>query len=101
MPAQEHRRAPMLIREKMRTIYKPFILYIKDSEGASAVEYAILVSLISTVIIVSVGFLGVNTQAAFDTVNSVLSNPVPVEENENKCGDKDSGDDSDCGIGND
>ena len=69
MPAQEHRRAPMLIREKMRTIYKPFILYIKDSEGASAVEYAILVSLISAVIIVTVGFLGTNTREAFDSVS--------------------------------
>ena len=84
----------MLIREKMRTIYKPFILYIKDSEGASAVEYAILVSLISTVIIVSVGFLGVNTQAAFDTVNSVFST-----EKQKDCND--SPDDHDCGKGND
>ena len=85
----------------MRITSKSFILFIKDSEAASAVEYAILVAVISAVIVSSVGFLGVNTRAAFDTVNSVLSNPVPVEENENKCGDKDSADDQDCGKGND
>jgi Flp pilus assembly pilin Flp len=57
----------------MRVISKSFILSIKDSEGASAVEYAILITLISAVIIVTVGFLGTNTREAFDSVNPAFS----------------------------
>ncbi len=87
--------------EKMRVIFKSFILPIKDSEGASAVEYAILIALISAVIIATVSFLGTNTREAFNVIASEFSNIVPTEDDENKCGDKDSEDDQDCGKGND
>ena len=78
----------------MRVISKSFILSIKDSEGASAVEYAILITLISAVIIGTVGFLGTNTHEAFNSVSPAFST-----EKQKDC--KDSPDDSDCGIGND
>ena len=83
----------------MEKAFKPFIQYIKDREGASAVEYAILIALISTVILFSVGSLGVSTRDAFETFNAEMFN----FEDENMCGDnpKDSPDDDDCGIGND
>jgi Flp pilus assembly pilin Flp len=57
----------------MRIISKSFILSIKDSEGASAVEYAILIGLISAVIIATVGFLGTNTREGFDSVIPAFS----------------------------
>ena len=78
----------------MRKVFKSFILPIKDAEGASAVEYAVLIALISALIIVSVGFLGTNTRDAFSSVS-----PAFPTEKQDKC--KDSPDDSDCGIGND
>ena len=85
----------------MKKLLKSFILSIKDAKGASAVEYAVLLTLIAAAIILTVGFLGVNTREAFNTLNSELSDLAPSEEDENKCGDKDSEDDADCGIGND
>jgi len=66
----------------MRAISKSFILSIKDSEGASAVEYAILIALIATVIIVTVGFLGTNTRDAFDSVS-----PAFATEEQKECPD--------------
>ena len=84
----------------MRNIFKIIILSIKDEGGASVVEYAILITLVSALIIVSVGFLGKSTQDAFNTFNAEWSNLVAMEERD-KCGDKDSEDDLDCGIGND
>lgn len=45
----------------------------KDEEGATAVEYGIMVALIAAVIIVAVQLLGTNTDAAFDTVNTAMS----------------------------
>ena len=80
LPAQEHRRFSMLIREKVRTTYKSFILSLADSEGATAVEYAVLIALIATAIIVTVGFLGTNTRDAFDGVS-----PAFVAEEQKEC----------------
>ena len=80
--------------EKMEVISKSFILSIKDSEGASAVEYAILIALISAVIIVTVGFLGTNTRGAFDSV-------IPAFSTEKQKDCNDSSEDDNCGIGND
>ncbi len=81
----------------MKKTFKSFTQSIKDPKGATAVEYAVLLALISAVILVSVGLLGVSTRDAFDTFNTEMSNLG----DENKCGDKDSPDDNDCGIGND
>ena len=66
----------------MRIIFKSLILAIKDEEGASAVEYAILITLISALIIGSVGFLGANTREAFDSVS-----PAFDTDNQKECPD--------------
>ena len=81
----------------MRNIFKSFTQAIKDKDGATAVEYAILLALITAAVILSVGSLGQNTRDAFNTLNYDWSNPAVSEED--KC--KDSPDDEDCGIGND
>ena len=55
-------------------------------------EYAILITLISAVIIVTVGFLGTNKREAFNSVSPAF----PTEKQDKG---KDSPDDSDCGNG--
>ena len=69
--------------------------------GASAVEYVVLLTLITAAILVSVNLLGEKTRNAYEAVNPAFigaDEPTPPE---NKCGDKDSEDDEDCGKGND
>ena len=48
----------------------------KEEEGATAVEYGLMVSLIAVVIIVAVGIIGTNLDAIFDTVGVALD-PTP------------------------
>jgi Flp pilus assembly pilin Flp len=62
----------------MEGLFKSFKSIVEDKEGASAVEYAILITLISAVIIFTVGFLGVNTRDAFNQVGPGLTNEVPA-----------------------
>jgi len=48
------------------------IRFIKDEQGATAVEYAIMVALIAAVIIGAVTMIGRNTNAVFNTVATTL-----------------------------
>lgn len=77
---------------------RSFLTEAKAQKGASAVEYVVLLTLITLVIIVSVSFLGDNTRNAFETVSPAFSDGSVQQD---KCGDKDSDDDKDCGKGND
>jgi len=54
---------------------KRLIALFKDEEGATAVEYGIMVALIAAVIIIAVQTLGTNTRDAFDDVNNVIAPP--------------------------
>jgi pilus assembly protein Flp/PilA len=45
---------------------------IRDEEGASAVEYGLLVALIAAVIIVAVTTIGTNLNSTFTTVGTAL-----------------------------
>lgn len=49
---------------------KKLIALFKDEEGATAVEYGIMVALIAAVIIATVGFLGGDVNDAFTTVET-------------------------------
>lgn len=84
----------------MKNFPKPYKFSLKDEEGATAVEYAVLLALIAVVIIFSVGFLGVSTRDGFDTVNTAWSD-TSQSEDDDACGNEDSPDDKDCGHGND
>jgi pilus assembly protein Flp/PilA len=44
----------------------------RDARGATAVEYGLLVALIAAVIVTIVGTLGLQVQAAFQTVSDAL-----------------------------
>ncbi len=49
--------------------------FSKDHKGASSVEYALLVALITAVIVGAVTLLGGNLKATFDYIASIFSNP--------------------------
>jgi pilus assembly protein Flp/PilA len=49
---------------------KKLIALFKDEEGATAVEYGIMVALIAALIIATVGFLGTDVNDAFTTVET-------------------------------
>jgi len=48
---------------------------LKDDKGASAVEYGLLVALITAVIVGAVTLLGGNLKATFDYVSSIVLKP--------------------------
>ncbi len=48
--------------------------FVKDEEGASMVEYALLVALIAVVVIAGALFLGGAIETKFDEVGSTLDN---------------------------
>ena len=49
--------------------------FLKDDKGASAVEYGLLVALITAVIVGAVTLLGGNLKATFDFVASIVLKP--------------------------
>ena len=49
-----------------------FMQFFKDEQGATAVEYAIMVALIAAVIIGAVRLIGTNTNATFNAVATTL-----------------------------
>ena len=49
--------------------------FLRDDKGASAVEYGLLVALISAVIVGAVTLLGGNLKATFDYVASIVLKP--------------------------
>ncbi len=54
------------------------IRFLKDEEGATAVEYGLMVALIAAVIIAGATLLGGNTQATFDAVGNTIGGVAPV-----------------------
>jgi pilus assembly protein Flp/PilA len=51
---------------------KKLMRFFKEEDGATAVEYGIMVALIAGVIIITVGVLGTNTEATFNTVAGAM-----------------------------
>jgi pilus assembly protein Flp/PilA len=49
--------------------------FLKDDKGASAVEYGLLVALITAVIVAAVTLLGGNLKATFDYIASIVLKP--------------------------
>ncbi len=46
--------------------------FIKDENGATAIEYGLIVALISVVIITAVTSVGTNLKTKFNAINSAL-----------------------------
>ncbi len=53
---------------------KKLLGFFKDEEGATAVEYGLLVALIAVAIITVVGFIGTNLNRLFGIVAENLAN---------------------------
>jgi len=51
---------------------KELIRFAKGEEGATAVEYGLMVALISAIIVTVVGLLGTQVQTAFQTVVTAM-----------------------------
>ena len=51
---------------------KKLIKFIKDEDGVTAVEYAIMAALIALVVMAGASFLGNQTNITFSTVGSAL-----------------------------
>lgn len=49
-----------------------FTRFMKNEEGATAIEYGLIASLISVAIVVALSLLGPKLAATFDTVSSKL-----------------------------
>lgn len=49
--------------------------FLKDDNGASAVEYGLLVALITAVIVGAVTLLGGNLKATFDHIATIVLKP--------------------------
>ncbi len=56
---------------------KQFKMFMQDEEGASAVEYGLLVALIAAAIILTVEGLGTTLDSVFGGVDSTLSTTIP------------------------
>ena len=53
-------------------------MFMQDEEGASAVEYGLLVALIAAAIILTVQALGVTLNGVFGGVNTTISATIPA-----------------------
>ena len=53
---------------------KHIVRFMREEDGATAVEYGLMVALIAAVIIVSVTALGTNIAAKFTTVATAVAN---------------------------
>jgi len=57
------------------SLTEELLTVLEDDKGASAVEYALLVALITAVIVVAVTLLGGNLKSTFDYITSIFSKP--------------------------
>ncbi len=57
---------------------KQFKMFMQDEEGASAVEYGLLIALIAAAIILTVQGLGITLDGVFGGVDTVLSTTIPT-----------------------
>jgi pilus assembly protein Flp/PilA len=56
----------------MKNYLQKAMAFIRDEDGATAVEYGLLVALIAVVIITAVTTLGTNLSSKFDTVATAV-----------------------------
>ncbi len=52
---------------------KVFILLLKDQKGATAIEYGLIVAIISVAAIIATGMAGDQVKSSFSKVSSTLS----------------------------
>jgi pilus assembly protein Flp/PilA len=60
----------------MRTISEKFVSFLKDEDGPTAVEYAVMLALIIVVCIAAIQALGSNSNKTFNCVSGVIGSTV-------------------------
>ena len=63
-------------KKRRNTMMKHLKMFMQDEEGATAVEYGLLVALIAAVIIGAVGLLGGTLNTVFGNVNTALNTAI-------------------------
>lgn len=56
----------------MQTYFQKTMAFLRDEEGASAIEYALLVGLIAVAIVAAVTTLGNNVKGAFTKASNAI-----------------------------
>ena len=59
----------------LHTLTEKLVALYRDEEGASLVEYILLVALIAIICIVAIYFLGTKASSRFSTVGSAVESP--------------------------
>ena len=60
------------ILKKEKKMIKQFVKFLKDEDGVTSVEYAVMAALIALVVIAGATLLGKNTNDTFNTVAGVI-----------------------------
>jgi pilus assembly protein Flp/PilA len=60
----------------MKNLYSGIQRFIRDEEGVTAIEYALIASLIAVVIITAVGLVGQDINATFEYIANKLVQPA-------------------------
>ena len=60
----------------MKSIYTSVARFLSDEQGATAIEYGLLVALISLVIVVGAAAVGTNLNALFTKISTCLATPT-------------------------
>lgn len=58
----------------MKALWKHTQQFLRDEEGVTAIEYALIAALIAVVIILAVKFVGNEVKNTFETVGQELNN---------------------------
>jgi pilus assembly protein Flp/PilA len=58
--------------QRRKKMIKKLIKFIKDEDGVTAVEYAVMAALIALVVIAGATILGTSTNDTFDTVANAI-----------------------------
>ena len=58
----------------MQSYARKVVRFLKSEEGATAVEYAVMVALIVAACITTIGILGTEVNSTFDKVNAAIPN---------------------------
>ena len=58
----------------MKNIFKSFIEFINDEEGVTAIEYALIATLVAIAIIAGAGTLGTKINTAFTFISTKINN---------------------------
>jgi len=63
----------LLLEKNMKNFASSIVNFLKEEDGPTAVEYAVMLALIVVVCLAAVGTVGTNAAAKFDTVGGAIA----------------------------